>query len=173
VEALELQLKFATHDRDSAQESLRRVEQERDSAVEQQQESWRETKLNSQKIDSLLQLLTTKESDELRELRRQRDRSRTTEAELSSAQKRVAELESRMEGLIRSEAKSAQALDESQHQMDEVEAKLEKLQREIEPLRRLDEAQKTRDQDFEQIRSQLQMQEKQEVCSVSTLMDLN
>jgi chromosome segregation ATPase len=121
-------------------------------------------KLNSQKIDSLLQLLTTKEGDELRELRRQRDRSRGTEVELSNAKNRVAELESKVETLIRSEAKSAQALDDSRRQVDEVQAKLGNLQREIEPLRRLDEAQKTRDQDFEQIRAQLQMQEKQEVC---------
>ena len=166
VDSLELQLKFATQDKESAQESLRRVEQERDTAVEQQQESWRESKINSQKIDSLLQLLTTKESEELRELRRHKDRSRGIEAELTSSKKRVADLESRMEGLIRSEAKSTQALEDSRRQVEQVETKLDQLQREIEPLRRLDEAQKTRDQDFEEIRAQLETQEKQEAsCS--------
>lgn len=169
VDSLELQLKFAKQDKESAEESLRRVEQERDTAVEQQQESWRESKINSQKIDSLLQLLTNKESEELRDLRRHKDRSRGTEAELASTKQRLVDLESRMEALIRSEAKSTQALEDSRRHVVEAETKMESLQREIEPLRRLDEAQKTRDQDFEEIRAQLEMQEKQEVsvCSNS------
>ncbi|KIM21994.1 hypothetical protein M408DRAFT_297474 [Serendipita vermifera MAFF 305830] len=162
VDSLELQLKFATQDKESAQETLRRVEQERDTAVEQQQESWRESKINSQKIDSLLQLLTAKESEELRELRRHKDRTRGTEAELASTKQRLADLESKMEALIRSEAKSTQALEDSRRQVEEAETKVTSLQREIEPLRRLDEAQKTRDRDFEEIRAQLEMQEKQE-----------
>jgi archaellum component FlaC len=142
---------------------LKRAEQERDTAIEQQQEGWRESRLMSQKIDSLMQLLVAKENDELRELRRTKDRSKGLEAELAAAKMRVTELETRVEGLVRSEAKAAQSVDDSKRQMQDYEAKLQKLEREIEPLRRLDDAQKTRDREFEQIRSQLQLQERQEV----------
>ena len=117
----------------------------------------------SQKIDSLMQLLVAKENDELRELRRAKDRSKGLEAELAAAKTRVAELEARVEGLVRSEAKATQSVEDAKRQTQDCETKLQKLEREIEPLRRLDDAQKTRDREFEQIRSQLQLQERQEV----------
>lgn len=117
----------------------------------------------SQKIDSLMQLLVAKENDELRELRRAKDRSKGLEAEITLAKTRVTELETRVEGLVRSEAKAAQSVDDAKRQLQDYETKLQKLEREIEPLRRLDDAQKTRDREFEQIRSQLQLQERQEV----------
>lgn len=123
----------------------------------------------SQKIDSLMQLLVAKESDELRELKRFKERSKGVEAELALAKSRVTELESRVEGLVRSEAKATQSGEDSQRQIQDYEAKLQKLEREIEPLRRLDDAQKTRDREFEQIRLQLQSQEIQEVRSYSSL----
>jgi hypothetical protein len=160
---LELQLSFATRDKETAQESLTRVEQERDAAIAQQQETLRDSSLASQKMDSLLQMLTKKESEEMVELRRYRDRSKEMESELSNSRKRVQELELRVESLIRNEAKATQSLEHSRHLVEQTEIKLGKLEREIEPLRRLDEAQKTRDMDFEEIRLQLQTQEKQEV----------
>lgn len=162
IDSLELQMTFANRDKETAKEALARVEQERDATLEQQQDAWRENKLMSQKLDSLMQLLMSKESDELRELRRQRDKSKVMEAELSAAKKRTAELESKLELLVRSEAKTNQSLEDSRRQVDEYEDKVEKLEKELEPLRRLDTAQKTRDREFEQIRSQLQHQEKQE-----------
>jgi septal ring factor EnvC (AmiA/AmiB activator) len=142
---------------------LKRTEQERDTALEQQQEGWRESRLMSQKIDSLMQLLVAKENDELRELRRAKDRSKGLEAELAAAKTRVAEIEARVEGLVRSEAKATQSVEDAKRQAQDYETKLQKIEREIEPLRRLDDAQKTRDREFEQIRSQLQLQERQEV----------
>ncbi|PVF94544.1 hypothetical protein CPB86DRAFT_808513 [Serendipita vermifera] len=162
VDSLELQLSFATRDKEVAQETLDRVEQERDAAIAQQQETLRESSLASQKMDSLLQMLTKKESDELVELRKYRDRSKEMESELSNTRKRAQELEARIEQLIRNEAKTAQSLEHSRLEVKQSEVKIGSLEREIEPLRRLNEAQKTRDQDFEEIRLQLQNQEKQE-----------
>ena len=155
---------FANRDKEAAREALALVEQERDATLEQQQDAWRENKLMSQKLDSLMQLLLSKESDELRELRRQRDKSKVMEVELTAAKNRVTDLESKLELLVRSEAKTIQSLEDSRRQVDEYEEKAESLEKELEPLRRLDAAQKTRDREFEQIRSQLQHQEKQEVC---------
>jgi chromosome segregation ATPase len=160
---LELQVSFANRDKESAQEALRRVEQERDAALEQQQESWREMKLTSQKVDSLLQLLTSKESEELKELKKQRERAKATETELANAKKRISDLESKIEGLVRSEITTTRSLEDSHVQIESYQTKVDKLERELEPLRRLDEAQKARDNEFEQIRTQLTMQEKEEV----------
>ncbi|KAG9056073.1 hypothetical protein FS842_000363 [Serendipita sp. 407] len=163
MDSLEVRLSFAERDKECAQDALRRAEQERDANVEQQQESWRESRLMSQKLDSLTQLLLSKDSDELRDLRRHREKSKVLESELSSSKNRVLELESKMEVLVRSEAKAVQSLEDARQQTDEYEVKMNKLERELEPLRRLDDAQKTRDREFEQIRTQLQSQERQEV----------
>ncbi|KAG8811243.1 hypothetical protein FRC17_002557, partial [Serendipita sp. 399] len=73
MDSLEVKLSFAERDKQLAQDALQRAEQERDASTEQQQESWRESKLMSQKLDSLTQLLLSKDNDELRELRRHRE----------------------------------------------------------------------------------------------------
>lgn len=126
-------------------------------------------KLTSQKVDSLLQLLTSKESEELKELRKQRERAKSTETELTNAKKRISELESKIDGLVRSEVTTTRSLEDARTQIDSYQTKVEKLERELEPLRRLDEAQKARDNEFEQIRTQLTMQEKEEVGTHSIL----
>jgi hypothetical protein len=147
-----LQLQFAKRDVESSNEAQARLEKERDAALDQQQKGGAEIQLMSQKLEALMGLITTRDNDELKTLRRERDRAVTLEHEATTAKRRIAELESKVNALERSEATSKKSLEYAQQQVQDAEETSRRL---ADDLARLDEADKARDAELVQLRAKV------------------
>ena len=147
-----MQLQFAKRDVESSSEAQARLEKERDAALDQQQQGGAEILLMSQKLEALMGLITTRDNDELKILRRERDRAVTLEHEATTAKRRIAELESRVNSLERAEATSKKSLEYAQQQGQEAEETARRL---ADDLARLDEADKARDAELVQLRAKV------------------
>ncbi len=99
-----------------------------------------------------MSLITTRDNDELKTLRRERDRAVTIEHEATTAKKRIAELESKVNALERAEATSKKSLEYAQQQGQEAEETARRL---ADDLARLDEADKARDAELVQLRAKV------------------
>jgi len=97
-------------------------------------------------------LITTRDNDELKTLRRERDRAVALEHEASTAKKRIAELESKVNALERAEATSKKSLEYTQQQTQDAEETARRL---ADDLARLDEADKAREAELVQLRAKV------------------
>jgi chromosome segregation ATPase len=152
INSLELQLQFAKRDVESSNEAQARLEKERDAVLDQQQQGDAEIQLMSQKLEALVGLITTRDNDELRTSRREKDKAVTLEREAAAAKRRIAELESRANALERAEAASKKSLEYAQQQAQDAEETARRL---ADDLARLDEADKARDAELVQLRAKV------------------
>ena len=147
-----MQLQFAKRDVESSTEAQARLEKERDAALDQQQHGGAEIQLMSQKLEALMGLITTRDNDELKTLRREKDRTVALEHEATTAKRRTAELESKVNALERAETASKKSLEYAQQQVQDAEDTARRL---ADDLARLDEADKARDTELVQLRAKV------------------
>lgn len=147
-----MQLQFAKRDVESSTEAQARLEKERDAALDQQQQGGAEIQLMSQKLEALMGLITTRDNDELKTLKRERDRAVTLEHEATTAKRRIAELESKVNAFERAEATSKMSLEYAQQQAQDAQETARRL---ADDLARLDEADKARDAELLQLRAKV------------------
>lgn len=107
-------------------------------------------------------LMTSRDNDELRALRRERDRAVTLEHEAATAKRRIAELESKVNTLERTEATSKNSLEYAQQQAQDAEDTARRL---ADDLARLDEADKARDTELVQLRAKIDSHSAAEVSN--------
>jgi len=96
--------------------------------------------------------ITTRDNDELRTLRRERDRTVALEHEAATAKRRIAELESKVNALEHAEATSKKSLEYAQQQAQDAEETSRRL---ADDLARLDETDKARDAELDQLRAKV------------------
>jgi len=109
-------------------------------------------------------LMTNRDNDELRTLRRERDRAIALEHEATAAKRRIAELESKVTAFERAEATSRELLEYTQQQAQEAEETARRL---ADDLARLDETDKARDAELGQLRAKVDSYSAAEVSLVN------
>ena len=114
----------------------------------------------SQKLEALMGLITTRDNDELRALRRERDRNIAFEHEVTTAKRRIAELESKVNALGHAEATSKRSLEYAQQQAQDAEETSRRL---ADDLARLDETDKAREAELVQLRAKVESYSEAEV----------
>lgn len=97
-------------------------------------------------------LITTRDNDEIRTLRRERDRAVTLEHEAAIAKRRIAELESKVNALEHAETASKKSLEYAQQQAQDAEETSRRL---ADDLARLDETDKARDAELVRLRAKV------------------
>lgn len=128
-----MQLNFAQRDKDSVSQMLQLIQNERDHLASQQAH-WDELRRAAEKIETLSNLMEHRETEELAELRRTRDRTKVLEAEHAALQKRYKDQESKISSLERASSTMRQNFAQSQQRCAEWEKKYKEHEAEIERL---------------------------------------
>ncbi|KAH7104278.1 hypothetical protein BKA62DRAFT_501365 [Auriculariales sp. MPI-PUGE-AT-0066] len=165
VDSLQLEVSWAGRDKDSALRNLSAAEKERDDMAAQQA-NWDDLRRTAQHVETLTKLLTSGENDELRELRRLRDRGKVLEGEHSSLQKRFKEQEGKLAELERAAVHARQAAASANQKATESERRAKDLEIELEGARdKLERAEDDRAQfeaDYSLLKSHVQEKELEE-----------
>ncbi|KAG6919477.1 hypothetical protein DXG01_005736 [Tephrocybe rancida] len=146
VDALELQVIIANRDKDSAAQATEVLRQQYD-VVLAQQSNWDELHRASEKIDMLTTLIGQADNEELKELRRYRDRTRSLENDHAALQKRFKEQETKVGNSERTASTVKQSLAQAQQRSSEWERRAKESEGQLEMTRtKLDQAEQTQAQ---------------------------
>jgi hypothetical protein len=128
-----------------------------------QQSHWDELRRTADHIETLAKLVGSAESEELRELKRVRDRSKVQEGEMQALQKRYAEQETKLAALQRASLTSKQAVALAQQRSSEYEKRCKDLESELEASQsRFDRSEESRNQlDAEHSLLKLQLEDQE------------
>lgn len=128
----------AIRDKESALQATEALQQQHN-VIMAQQSHWDELRRTSEKIDILASLI---DSEELKELRRYRDRTKNLEHDL---QKRLGELETKIGNSERTAATVKQSLAQAQQRSSEWESRAKELEAQLEITHtKLDQTEQTR-----------------------------
>jgi len=142
-----------------------------------QQTHWDDLHRAAEQIETLTTLIGQADNEEIRELKRVRDRSNKLESDYTALQKRVKDQESKITNSERAAATARQSLTQAQQRASEWERRAKEHEGELELTRtKLDQADQTHaqlDADYSLVKLQLEEQEADhrlaKVCSVSHL----
>lgn len=140
VESLELQATFAVRDKESVVQSLATLQQQYDH-LSLQESHWDDLRRAADKIDVLATLIGQADNDELKELRRYRDRTRLLESEHAALQKRFKEQESKISNSEKAALTARQSLAQAQQRSSEWERRAKEYEGQLDTTQtRLDQA---------------------------------
>ncbi|GLB36623.1 hypothetical protein LshimejAT787_0309110 [Lyophyllum shimeji] len=162
VDSLDLQVAFATRDKDSAVQALERLQQQHDQLASQQSH-WEELHRASEKLDMLTTLVSQADNEELKELRRYRDRTKVLEGEHAALQKRFKDQEIKMSNNERAAFTARQSLAQAQQRASDWERRAKEFEGQLEMTRtKLEQAEQTHAQleaDYSLVKLQLEERE--------------
>ena len=126
------------------------------------QDNWDEFRASVEQIQALTKLVGQADNEELRELRRARDRSRTLETEHAALQRRVKDVESKLSASERVAQASKQSLVQAQQRAVEWERRAKEASSELEQVQqKYDSAEEARAQlDADYSLAKLQLEER-------------
>jgi len=128
-----------------------------------QQSHWDELRRTSEKIEILTNLVGQVDNEELKELRRYRDRTRVLESEHAALQKRFKEQEAKISNSERAALTVRQSLAQAQQRSSEWERRAKEYEGQVELIQtKLDQAEQTHAQleaDHSLVKLQLEEQE--------------
>ncbi|KAG6841541.1 hypothetical protein C0991_009906 [Blastosporella zonata] len=146
ADSLELQVILANRDKESAAQATESLRHQHDVLLAQQS-NWDELRRASEKIDTLTALLGQSDNDELKELRRYRDRTRNLENDHTALQKRFKEQETKVGNSERTAVTVKQSLAQAQQRSSEWERRAKESEGQLEITRtKLDQAEQTQAQ---------------------------
>lgn len=147
--------------------TLSEAQKERD-AMAAQQENWDDLRRTAQHIETLTKLMTSSENEELRELKRIRDRSKVLEGEHQALQKRFKDQESKLANLERASVTARQSLATANQKAADWEKRAKDFESELETARdKIERAEDLRQQveaDYALLKSHVQERELEEVA---------
>lgn len=153
---------FLTRDKESALQTLATLQQQYDN-LSSQQSHWDELRKASEKIEMLTTLFGQADNEELKELRRQRDRSKVLEGEHTALQKRYKEQETKILNSERVAVTTRQSLAQAQQRSSEWERRAKDYEAQLEITQtKLDQAEQTHtqlDADYSLVKLQLEERE--------------
>ncbi len=122
LDSLDMQFNFAVRDRDTAVKALDRVQIDRDQLAAQQSH-WDDFCRTAKNIEALTKLIGQAESEEVKELKREKERAKALEIELAALQQRYKEQDAKITNIERSSATARQGLAQAQQRATEWEKK--------------------------------------------------
>ncbi|TDL28968.1 hypothetical protein BD410DRAFT_781527 [Rickenella mellea] len=162
VEALEMQVAFGLRDKEAVVQTLNLVQSDRDSLAAQQSH-WDDLRRAGENIEALAKLIGQADSEEVKELKRARDRSKVLEGEHAALQKRFKDQESRLANVERASATARQNLASAQQRASDWEKKARDFEADLERTStKLEQSEQTRSQldaDYSMTRLQLEEHE--------------
>ncbi|EJD55373.1 hypothetical protein AURDEDRAFT_109718 [Auricularia subglabra TFB-10046 SS5] len=167
VDSLELQVSWAERDKEAALRTVTEAQKERD-AMASQQQNWDDLRRTAQHIETLTKLMTSSENEELRELKRMRDRSKVLEGEHQALQKRFKDQETKLANLERASVTARQSLATANQKSADWEKRAKEFESELETARdKLERAEDLRQQveaDYALLKSHVQEKELEEAA---------
>jgi hypothetical protein len=151
-----------TRDKETAEESLKAAHQQIE-ALSSQQRHWDDLRRASEKIEALTSLIGQADNEEVRELRRIRDRSNVLEGEHAALQKRFKEQETKISSSEKAAAVIRQSLAQAQQRAAEWEASAKEYEGRLEMTQtKLEQAEQTQAQmDSDYSLATLQLEERE------------
>lgn len=142
--------------------------------VTSQQSHWDELKRTNENLQALASLVAQNDNEEVKELRRTRDRYRTLENEHTSLQRRLKEQENKVLNSERTAQTARQSLSQAQQRSMEWEKRAKDYDHELESTRtRLDQAEQSQaqlDADYSLVKLQLEERDAEErLANVSSV----
>ncbi|KZT24681.1 hypothetical protein NEOLEDRAFT_1093966 [Neolentinus lepideus HHB14362 ss-1] len=161
VDSLDSQARIAIHDKEAAERALDILQKEHDRILSQQVEL-DDLRRTTEQLEQVIALIQKSDNEEIRELRRIRDRSKTIEGEYAALQKRVKEQETKVASSERAATAAKQTLTTTQQRAAEWEKRAKEYEADLELTRtRLDyEEQKGVQLDADYSLAKLQLEEK-------------
>ncbi|KAF9457468.1 hypothetical protein BDZ94DRAFT_1227839 [Collybia nuda] len=162
VDSLDLQVTFASRDKESALQALTTLQKQHDYLLSQQAH-WDDLRQASEKIEMLTTLVSQADNEELKELRRSRDRSKVLEGEHAALQKRFREFETKVTNSEKASLTARQSLAQAQQRSSEWERRAKDCEGQLDLTQtKLDQAEQTHaqlDADYALVRLQLEERE--------------
>jgi hypothetical protein len=160
-EKLELQATFAARDHENAAQALVTLQKQYDH-LSSQQSHWDELRHASEQIEMLTTLFSHEDKEELRELRRVRDRSQVLEGEHAALQKRSRDQESKVRNSEQALLTARQGLASAQQRSSEWERRAKEYEGKLEMVQtQLDQSEQIQAQlDADCSLAKLQLEEK-------------
>lgn len=157
-----MQAEFAVNDRESTLHALKLLQEDRDRLADQQSH-WEEFRQTAEQIETLANLMSKAESEEIAELKRVRDQSKLLEGEHAALKKRFKEQESKITSAERTSATARQNLAQAQQRSADWESKAREYEGEVERLTTaLDQGEQTKNQlDADCSLAKLQLEERE------------
>ncbi|KAG6845279.1 hypothetical protein H0H87_011430 [Tephrocybe sp. NHM501043] len=146
VDSLELQVLIANRDKESAIQATDTLRQQHDALIAQES-NWDELRRTSEKIDTLTTLIGQVDNEELKELRRYRDRTKNLETDHAALQKQFREQETKVGNSEKTAATVKQSLAQAQQRSSEWERRAKESEGQLEMTRtKLDQTEQTQAQ---------------------------
>lgn len=134
MKTAEVEHTFALRDLEKSSEANAHLQKERDTLLSQQQH-WDDLRRTADHVETLSKLIAAAEDEELKELKRIRDRSATVEAEHSALRKRYDEQESKLATLLRTSSTNKQTMAQTQQRLAEWEKRARDKEADLETMR--------------------------------------
>ncbi|KAJ7226129.1 hypothetical protein GGX14DRAFT_548714 [Mycena pura] len=165
VDSLDLQVTFATRDKDSTAQALTSLQKQHDQLTSQQSH-WDELRHASTQIEMLTSLIGQADNEELKELRQIRDRSKMLEGEHAALLKRFKDQEVKLLNGEKAALAARQSLAQAQQRSSEWEKRAKEYEAQLEMTQtKLDQAEQTQsrlDADYSLASLQLEEREAEE-----------
>ncbi|KAH9921301.1 uncharacterized protein B0H18DRAFT_1121452 [Fomitopsis serialis] len=161
VDSLDLRVTFVTREKELVVDELAMQRKQYDDLIAQQS-NWDDLRAAAEQIQALTNLVGQADTEELKELRRARDRTRTLENEHTALQRRVKEYETRLSTSEKVAQASKQSLVQAQQRAVEWERRAKEASSELESTQqKLDSAEEARAQlDADYSLAKLQLEER-------------
>lgn len=157
-----MQATFASRDKESVTQALSALQQQYDHLASQQSH-WDDLHRASEKIEMLTHLVGQADNEELKDLRRYRERTKLLESEHAALQKRFKEQESKVGNSERAALAARQSLAQAQQRSSEWERRAKEYEGQLEMTQtKLDHAEQTQaqlDADYSLVKLQLEERE--------------
>ncbi|KAI0960912.1 hypothetical protein AcV7_000159 [Taiwanofungus camphoratus] len=165
VDSLDLRVAFITREKDNIAEDLALQRRQSEELISQQSH-WDELRQASEQIQMLTKLVGQPDTEEIKELRRIRDRSKVLEGEHAVLQRRLKEYENKMANNEKVAQASRQSLSQAQQRAIEWERRAKDYESELRStqtkLDQTEQAQAQLDADYSLVKLQLEERDAEE-----------
>lgn len=165
ADALEIKVAYTTREKDTLAEDLASSKKQYEDAVSQQS-NWDELRRTNESLQTLVSMVSQNDNEEVKDLRRTRDRYRNLEAEHTSLQRRLKDQETKVSNSERTAQTARQSLNQAQQRAMEWEKRAKDYEHELESTRtRLDQAEQSQaqlDADYSLVKLQLEERDAEE-----------
>ncbi|KAF9451764.1 hypothetical protein P691DRAFT_756971 [Macrolepiota fuliginosa MF-IS2] len=159
IMAMEMQVQLATRDKETVTHALQTLQKQHDE-LHSQQSHWADLRQASEKIDLLTNLIGQADNEELQELRRYREQSRSLEVEHGNLQKRFKEIGDKFVASEKNISVALQNLVQAQQRTTEWERRAKEVEGQLEATQtKLDQTEQTHaqlDTDYSLVKLQLE-----------------
>lgn len=123
-----------TREKDTLAEEVATLRSQKDE-LSSQQERWDELRTTSEQMHALVELMQRSDNEEMKELRRARDKLRTLEVEHASVQRRLKDQEAKVTNNERAAQAARQSLSQAQQRAVEWEKRANEYESELQSTR--------------------------------------